>query len=83
MPCERPGLSAQCGFASSVLGNGLSVEDEKRKLRLLVENRPRRLRLVLGVRRKTGYNAALAKSSGLQSPVRAFERIWWREELSA
>jgi len=30
-------LSPQCGFASTVEGNALSVEDEKAKLRLVVE----------------------------------------------
>ncbi len=34
---ERLALSPQCGFASSVIGNRISVEDQKRKLRLLVE----------------------------------------------
>jgi 5-methyltetrahydropteroyltriglutamate--homocysteine methyltransferase len=37
VPLERLGLSPQCGFASSVVGNRISLEDEKRKLRLLVE----------------------------------------------
>ncbi len=34
---DQLGLSPQCGFASSVIGNRISVEDERRKLRLLVE----------------------------------------------
>ncbi len=37
VPLERLALSPQCGFASSVLGNRISLEDEKRKLRLLVD----------------------------------------------
>jgi 5-methyltetrahydropteroyltriglutamate--homocysteine methyltransferase len=34
---ERLALSPQCGFSTSVLGNRISVEDESRKLRLVVE----------------------------------------------
>jgi methionine synthase II (cobalamin-independent) len=34
---ERLALSPQCGFATSVLGNALSVEDERVKLRTIVE----------------------------------------------
>lgn len=34
---KRLALSPQCGFASSIVGNGISVQDEKRKLRLIVE----------------------------------------------
>ena len=37
VPLERLALSPQCGFASSVIGNRLLLDDEKRKLRLLVE----------------------------------------------
>jgi 5-methyltetrahydropteroyltriglutamate--homocysteine methyltransferase len=37
VPLERLALSPQCGFASSVIGNRISLGDEKRKLRLLVE----------------------------------------------
>lgn len=36
-PLDRLALSPQCGFSSSVIGNRLSVEDERQKLRLLVE----------------------------------------------
>ena len=32
VPLERLALSPQCGFATSVVGNALSVEDEERKL---------------------------------------------------
>jgi 5-methyltetrahydropteroyltriglutamate--homocysteine methyltransferase len=34
---ERLALSPQCGFATSVLGNALGVEDERAKLRTIVE----------------------------------------------
>jgi 5-methyltetrahydropteroyltriglutamate--homocysteine methyltransferase len=34
---ERLALSPQCGFATSVLGNALTVEDERAKLRTIVE----------------------------------------------
>jgi 5-methyltetrahydropteroyltriglutamate--homocysteine methyltransferase len=37
LPMEQLALSPQCGFASSIIGNRLSVEDEKRKLRVVVE----------------------------------------------
>ena len=37
VPLERLGLSPQCGFSSSVAGNRISIEDEKRKLRTIVE----------------------------------------------
>ena len=37
VPLERLALSPQCGFASSVIGNRISLEDEKRKLRVFVE----------------------------------------------
>ena len=33
VPLERLALSPQCGFATSVVGNALSVEDERAKLR--------------------------------------------------
>jgi 5-methyltetrahydropteroyltriglutamate--homocysteine methyltransferase len=36
-PLARLGLSPQCGFASSVIGNPLSPHDQKRKLELVVE----------------------------------------------
>ena len=35
VPLKRLALSPQCGFASSVLGNRIAVEDENRKLRLV------------------------------------------------
>jgi 5-methyltetrahydropteroyltriglutamate--homocysteine methyltransferase len=33
----RLGISPQCGFASSVGGNPLTIEDERKKLRRVVE----------------------------------------------
>jgi 5-methyltetrahydropteroyltriglutamate--homocysteine methyltransferase len=40
-PLDRLAVSPQCGFATSVLGNRLTVEDEKRKLRALAETAQR------------------------------------------
>jgi 5-methyltetrahydropteroyltriglutamate--homocysteine methyltransferase len=37
VPLDRLALSPQCGFASTIGGNKLSVDDEKRKLALVVE----------------------------------------------
>jgi 5-methyltetrahydropteroyltriglutamate--homocysteine methyltransferase len=37
VPLERLALSPQCGFASTIGGNKLTEEDEKRKLELVVE----------------------------------------------
>jgi 5-methyltetrahydropteroyltriglutamate--homocysteine methyltransferase len=37
MPLERLAVSPQCGFATSVLGNALSSEDERAKLETLVK----------------------------------------------
>jgi len=37
VPLERLALSPQCGFATSILGNRLSIDDQKRKLGLIVE----------------------------------------------
>ena len=37
VPLERLALSPQCGFSSSIIGNRISVEDEKRKLRVIAE----------------------------------------------
>jgi 5-methyltetrahydropteroyltriglutamate--homocysteine methyltransferase len=36
-PLENLGLSPQCGFSTSVMGNAITVEDEKYKLRTMVE----------------------------------------------
>jgi 5-methyltetrahydropteroyltriglutamate--homocysteine methyltransferase len=37
LPLERLALSPQCGFATSVKGNAISVDDEKSKLRTIAE----------------------------------------------
>jgi 5-methyltetrahydropteroyltriglutamate--homocysteine methyltransferase len=37
VPLERLALSPQCGFATSVVGNAITVEDEVHKLRTIVE----------------------------------------------
>jgi 5-methyltetrahydropteroyltriglutamate--homocysteine methyltransferase len=37
LPLEQLALSPQCGFATSVLGNALTVEDERAKLETLVQ----------------------------------------------
>ena len=37
VPTDRLGLSPQCGFASSIIGNRVSPEDQRRKLELLVK----------------------------------------------
>jgi 5-methyltetrahydropteroyltriglutamate--homocysteine methyltransferase len=37
VPLERLALSPQCGFATSILGNALSPEDERAKLRTIAE----------------------------------------------
>jgi len=36
-PLENLGISPQCGFASTVGGNPLTLDDEKAKLNLVVE----------------------------------------------
>ena len=41
VPLERLALSPQCGFATSIIGNALSVEDEERKLRTIAETAKR------------------------------------------
>jgi 5-methyltetrahydropteroyltriglutamate--homocysteine methyltransferase len=41
VPLERLAISPQCGFSTSVIGNEISVEDEKYKLRTLVETAER------------------------------------------
>ena len=35
VPLERLAVSPQCGFASSVLGNNISLEDQRSKLELV------------------------------------------------
>jgi 5-methyltetrahydropteroyltriglutamate--homocysteine methyltransferase len=37
VPLERLAVSPQCGFASSIVGNNISLEDQRRKLRLVTE----------------------------------------------
>ena len=37
VPLERLGLSPQCGFASTVGGNPLTIEDERAKLHRIVD----------------------------------------------
>jgi 5-methyltetrahydropteroyltriglutamate--homocysteine methyltransferase len=49
VPLERLALSPQCGFATSIIGNALSVEDEEHKLRTIAETAER----VWGQRRET------------------------------
>ena len=41
VPLERLALSPQCGFATSVIGNAISVEDEEYKLRTIVQTAER------------------------------------------
>ncbi len=36
-PIERLGLSPQCGFSSSIVGNRISVEDQRKKLQIVTE----------------------------------------------
>jgi 5-methyltetrahydropteroyltriglutamate--homocysteine methyltransferase len=36
MPLERLALSAQCGFATSILGNAVTAADQEAKLRTIV-----------------------------------------------
>jgi 5-methyltetrahydropteroyltriglutamate--homocysteine methyltransferase len=35
VPLERLGLSPQCGFATSIGGNAIGAEDQRRKLELI------------------------------------------------
>jgi 5-methyltetrahydropteroyltriglutamate--homocysteine methyltransferase len=37
IPMERLGLSPQCGFASSIIGNNISADGQRRKLELVVD----------------------------------------------
>jgi len=41
VPLERLALSPQCGFATSIVGNALSVYEEEQKLRTIVETAER------------------------------------------
>ena len=38
---ERLGISPQCGFATSILGNNISAEDQEYKLKLVAETAQR------------------------------------------
>lgn len=37
LPLDRLALSPQCGFSSSIIGNRISMQEEKHKLRVMVE----------------------------------------------
>ena len=37
IPLDQLAISPQCGFASDVIGNLISVDDQKRKLEIVVE----------------------------------------------
>ena len=37
VPLDRLAISSQCGFASSVVGNAVTPDDQRRKLNRLVE----------------------------------------------
>ena len=37
VPLDRLALSPQCGFSTSIIGNRITVADEKRKLSVIVE----------------------------------------------
>jgi 5-methyltetrahydropteroyltriglutamate--homocysteine methyltransferase len=37
LPMERLGLSPQCGFASSIIGNKITADDQRKKLELVVK----------------------------------------------
>jgi 5-methyltetrahydropteroyltriglutamate--homocysteine methyltransferase len=37
VPLERLGISPQCGFASSIIGNNISLDDQRHKLKLVVD----------------------------------------------
>ena len=36
-PLEQLALSPQCGFSSTVHGNNIAVEDQRNKLRMVIE----------------------------------------------
>jgi 5-methyltetrahydropteroyltriglutamate--homocysteine methyltransferase len=37
VPLDRLGLSPQCGFASSIIGNRITPEEQRRKLEFVVD----------------------------------------------
>ena len=41
VPLERLALSPQCGFSTSVVGNRITAEDQRRKLSVVVETASR------------------------------------------
>jgi 5-methyltetrahydropteroyltriglutamate--homocysteine methyltransferase len=41
VPLERLALSPQCGFATSIIGNALSIEDQRAKLRVIAQTAAR------------------------------------------
>ena len=41
VPLERLAVSPQCGFATSIIGNAVSVEDEEYKLRTIAKTAER------------------------------------------
>jgi methionine synthase II (cobalamin-independent) len=41
LPLDRLALSPQCGFATSVVGNAVTVDDERAKLRAIAETAAR------------------------------------------
>lgn len=41
VPLERLALSPQCGFSTSVIGNQITAEDQRRKLSVVVETAKR------------------------------------------
>jgi len=53
VPLERLAVSPQCGFSNSVMGNAISLADQERKLRLVVET----------TRRVWGEDTAMLSSS--------------------
>ena len=38
LPLEQLAISPQCGFSTSIIGNRISVEEQKEKLHVLVES---------------------------------------------
>ncbi len=41
VPLERLAISPQCGFATSILGNELTINDQRKKLEVLCETAQR------------------------------------------
>ena len=83
IPLERLALSPQCGFATSILGNALSLEDERAKLRAVAETaervwgkrdgRPQRLRASRSrgsCRRRPRRRGGRARAGGRRADAR-------------